>query len=85
MKVNTCTCNIYYIHVHVMLLYTCNDMYKGLTVSSVMIAYTWVQNMIQVNREKRKPSNTPSIIIMNTRGPGNIVSQSMKGERGGDR
>ena len=47
----------------------------SLTVSSVTMAWICVQNMIQVNREKRNPSNTPNIIRMKTRGPGRIASQ----------
>ena len=37
--------------------------------------------MMQVKREKRKPSNTPNKVRMNTRGPGIIASQPGERER----
>ena len=39
--------------------------------------------MMQVKREKRKPSNTPNRVRMNTRGPGIRASQPAEGGEGG--
>ena len=47
----------------------------GLTVSSVMMAWTCVQNMMQVKSEKRNPSNTAKTMEMKTNGAGKMASQ----------
>lgn len=46
-----------------------------LTVSSVIMEWTCVQNIIHVKRENRKPSNTPIIIKIKTNGAGRTASQ----------
>ena len=46
-----------------------------LTVSSVMMECTCVQNIIHVKRENKKPSNTPIIIKIKTNGAGSNASQ----------
>ena len=38
--------------------------------------------MMQVNREKRKPSKTPNSVRMKTSGPGRKASHSREGRRG---
>ena len=51
------------------------------------MAWICVKNMMQVKREKRKPSNTPNRLRMNTSGPGSTASQpgGMEGGREGER
>lgn len=46
-----------------------------LTVSSVQMEYICDQNIVQVNRMNKNPSNSPRIMSTNISGPGNIASQ----------